>query len=166
MLVNISACYRCALPTIDSLRTLSLRLALTVLLSLAVASKALAADSVLFVNSSASTGGDGASWSTAYLDLQDAIAEAYARTIGTSDTITIKVAQGTYYPDRFNDATSGSNDRSKSFELHARVRIEGGYSGSGTTRDPSTYLTYLDGDIGTANSNTDNSYHVVRADAD
>jgi hypothetical protein len=41
--------------------------------------------------------------------------------------------------------------------------MKGGYSGSGDTREPETYLTYLDGDIKTPSDSSDNSYHIVVA---
>jgi predicted outer membrane repeat protein len=100
---------------------------------------------------------DGSSWSTAYTDLQLALAAA------TSGD-TIKVAQGTYKP-------TSTTDRTVNFQLINGVALYGGYAGSSSTapdtRDASLYPTTLSGDIGTPGDNSDNSYQIlVAADTD
>ncbi len=94
---------------------------------------------------------DGASWDTAYLNPQEALAAAVA-----GDTI--RVADGTYKP------TSGTT-RTISFNLKTGVNLLGGYAGYGAAdpdaRDIAANATILSGDIGTPGSKTDNSYHVV-----
>ncbi len=94
---------------------------------------------------------DGTSWDTAYLNPQEALAAAVS-----GDTI--RVADGTYTP------TSGT-DRTISFNLKTGVSLLGGYAGYGAAdpnaRDIVANATILSGDIGTAGTNTDNSYHVV-----
>ena len=115
--------------------------------------------------------GDGQSWSTPYGVLQDAISEAlYLTTVvfGHEDnTVTIHIAGGYYYPDRFNDSATGTNSRTESFSLLQRVTMKGHYRGlsAGTGQSPedrvSTINSYLDGDIGS--TLTDNSLHVVSA---
>ena len=69
----------------------------------------------------------------------------------------IWVATGTYYP------TTGI-DRAISFQLANCVAIYGGYPTGGGTRDWNANVTTLSGDIGIANDDTDNSYHVVVGD--
>ena len=109
--------------------------------------------SVLYVNAAASgPTHDGASWATAFTDLQAAIAAS-----GASDEIW--VAAGTYKP------TSGT-DRTIGFALKNGVGIYGGFAGTETLRsqrDPAARVTTLSGEIGAAGTG-DNSYHVVTAD--
>ncbi|HWB54205.1 MAG TPA: hypothetical protein VG722_08430, partial [Tepidisphaeraceae bacterium] len=94
---------------------------------------------------------DGASWATAFTDLQQALAVA-----NVGDTI--EVGQGTYYP------TAGT-DRTATFELQNGISIEGGFAGYGATNpdqhNAALYPTTLSGDIGAAGDSSDNSYHVV-----
>ena len=110
--------------------------------------------SVLYVDASApGPDYDGASWGTAYKDLQLALGAASA-----GDEI--RIADGTYKP------TSGS-DRTISFALRDGVAIRGGYAGYGAAdpeaRDIAAYPTILSGDIGIVGSTNDNSYHVLTA---
>ncbi len=94
---------------------------------------------------------DGASWDTAYLNPQDALAVAVF-----GDTI--RVADGIYKP------TSGT-DRTISFRLKNGVSLQGAYGGYGAansdTRDITANVTILSGDIGTVASTADNCYHVL-----
>lgn len=94
---------------------------------------------------------DGASWATAYADLQQALAVA---TFGDE----IRVADGTYKP------TSGT-DRTISFNLKDGVSIFGGYAGLGAAdpdqREIAAFPSVLSGDIGAANNISDNSFHVA-----
>ena len=104
----------------------------------------------IFVDLNASGNDDGSDWPNAYVDLQDALAEAAA-----GDTI--MVAQGTYYP-------TDSTDRTLSFNIPDSVVILGGYDASDGSRDITVHNTILSGDIGTAGDSTDNSFHVVYAE--
>jgi len=70
---------------------------------------------------------DGRSWSTAYRTLQDAIDDS---AIGNGDEIRVK--QGTY-------SLTGAVKVAKA------VKIYGGFSGSGSTRNSETYITTIDG---------------------
>lgn len=94
---------------------------------------------------------DGGSWTTAYLDLQQALAAAVA-----GDEI--RVADGVYKP------TEGT-DRALSFRLKTGVRVLGGYAGAGAVnpdaRDKTVWVTSLSGDIGTVGVANDNSMTVV-----
>lgn len=94
---------------------------------------------------------DGASWNSAYQDLQQGLAAAVS-----GDEI--HVADGTYKP-------TGGTDRTISFVLKSGVSIFGGYAGDGASnpsaRDVAGNVTILSGDIGTTGDIADNSYHVV-----
>src|SRR5689334_17895402 len=96
---------------------------------------------------------DGASWTTAYTDLQAALTAAV-----TGDEI--HVADGTYKP-------TATTDRTISFQLKSGVKLYGGYAGFGAAnpdvRSVGATPTILSGDIGTAGTKTDNSYHVIAA---
>ena len=105
----------------------------------------------IYVDQGNSSGSeDGESWSTAYTALYDALNSA---TSGDE----IWVADGTYYP-------TDDTDRDSSFNLVEGVGVYGGFAGtesSSDDRDWETYETILSGDIGTADDNSDNVYHVV-----
>jgi predicted outer membrane repeat protein len=123
-----------------------------------------AADGILYVAKSGD-GSDGLSWTTAYTDLQAALAEAVS---GNQ----IWVARGVYIPGVYVTDT---------FTLTAGVQLYGGFDPAGGVdefdeRDWGAYPTVLSGDIGGDDTNTDgvvlttthivgdNSYHVVTAD--
>ncbi|HEY7113085.1 MAG TPA: right-handed parallel beta-helix repeat-containing protein [Thermoanaerobaculia bacterium] len=111
-----------------------------------------AAASVIYVDA-ASSGSthDGASWASAFVDLQAALTAATA-------TDEIWVAAGTYKP--------AATDPTASFALKNGVGIYGGFAGTETLRsqrDPAGHVTTLSGEIGAAGTG-DNSYHVVTAD--
>jgi len=102
------------------------------------------------VKADATGANNGLSWADAYTDLQAGLAAAE-----WGDEIW--VAQGTYKP------TSGTL-RTVSFQLVAGVGLYGGFAGAETERgqrDWEANATILSGNIGTAGSATDNSYHVV-----
>ncbi len=112
---------------------------------------------------------DGLSWTTAYTNLQDALAVA-------TDGTEIWVAAGVYYPDEGRGQTN--NDRGASFALKNGVEIYGGFAGTETERSqrqPRANLTVLSGDIdgndgtdsngvvtATTNIMGSNAYHVIR----
>ena len=107
-----------------------------------VVRSALPSVSVLFVDDSAAPGGDGASWATAYRDLQQALADASA-----DPTVTeIRVAEGLYFPD------AGTGDRAAEFLLTGQsdLALLGGFPDGGgplEERDPVMHLTVLSGDL-------------------
>ena len=124
---------------------------------------ALEADvSILYVNVTAPPGGDGASWATAYADLQDALCVALLPGASVTE---IWVATGVYTPDR------GAGTRTDSFTLVSGVAVYGGFAGWETDldqRDWEMSITTLSGDL--ANDDplgmeyfVENSYHVVDA---
>lgn len=111
---------------------------------------------VFYVNGAADGDGDGASWATAYNDLQDALDLADS---GSQ----IWIAAGTYRP------TQGTN-RETAFVIKEGVEIYGGFDGatddSLDDRDVVNNITILSGDIGMVNDMADNSYHVLFAGSD
>ena len=113
---------------------------------------------ILYVDPDATGNGSGLSWANAFASLRDALLAAIS-----GDEIW--VANGTYHP-------SATNDVTESFTMLSGVAVYGGFEGlSGaqeTSRgqrnpDPQTNGTILSGDIGVANDESDNSYHVIDA---
>lgn len=116
------------------------------------------APTVIYVDTSATGGNDGTSWTDAYTDVQTALGAA-------SSGDEIWVAEGIYYP--------GTTQES-SFALKDGVALYGGYPSGGGTRDVASNITVLSGDID-HNDTTDangvvtdpanivgnNAYHVV-----
>lgn len=105
------------------------------------------------VNASASGANDGTCWAGAYTSLQTALGAAVS-----GDEIW--VAAATYKP-------TATTTRTISFALKDGVGVYGGFVGTETMRsqrDPVAHVTTLSGEIGAAGV-SDNSYHVVLADA-
>jgi len=100
---------------------------------------------VVFVDDDAVPGGDGASWSTAYRSLQDALAAVRAGGVA----VEVRVAQGVYKADDGAGIVKG--DREVSFALDVAVTVRGGYAGVGAAdpdaRDVKGYVTTLSGDL-------------------
>lgn len=95
---------------------------------------------------------DGTNWTTAFARLQDGIDAAADRGGGE-----VWVAAGTYVP-------TTDSDRNATFQLRPGVGVYGGFLGDETRRDERNFVnnaTILSGDIGRANDDTDNAYHVV-----
>ena len=85
---------------------------------------------IIYVNKSATPGGDGTSWASPFDDLQTALASAV-------DGDEIRVAEGSYF-------VNGNTDTS--FEIPSGVAVYGGYSGvEGQSRDWESFVTILDG---------------------
>ena len=118
------------------------------------------------VKASSPPPGDGASWNTAYPDLQSALRDASCTEVW--------VAAGLYKP------TADPADRDTSFVLDRELAVYGGFAGNETLRDqrdPGAHVTVLSGDVDgndlgsggiseTANQTRgSNSYHVVTIDA-
>ncbi|MHC4558298.1 MAG: hypothetical protein ACYS80_13455, partial [Planctomycetota bacterium] len=125
---------------------------------------------VIYVDDNAAGAHNGSSWTDAYPCLQNALVD-----VVSGDEI--RVAQGTYKPDRhlvisprLGSQIQSSGDRTAMFQLISSVTIKGGYAGFSETdphtRDIKLYETILSGDLngndGTNfTNNGDNSYHVV-----
>ncbi len=131
------------------------------------------AGGIIYVDVDAAGLGDGTAWCDAYTTLQDAIVAAVPGN-------TIRIAQGTYYPDEGGGQTP--NSRMSSFTLVSGVIWEGGYAGCGEVdpdaRDIETFVTTLSGDLqqddagGVAAADLlaeltrlDNAYEVIIADS-
>jgi hypothetical protein len=125
--------------------------------------------SIIHVDASATPGGDGQSWNTAFDNLQDALAVAVTG-------VEVWLADGVYYP---NVSTGSSpQDQTLTFTLIEGVNLYGGFAGNETElgqRNPETNITILSGDIDGDDFNIDtnniaetvidiqgsNSYHVL-----
>jgi len=113
----------------------------------------------IHVDASRPAGGDGASWASAFQDLQAALAAAAA----AGDFREIWVAAGRYRPDPSSQAVS--------FQLANKVALYGGFTGAETVRearDPAANRTVLTGDLAgndgpNFSNNAENSRTVVRA---
>ena len=125
------------------------------------------AQMTLYVDDDAVTGGNGTSWSSAFMYLQDALAVA----AGGDE---IHVAGGMYRPDQSESGVVQPGNRAASFEMIDNVTIRGGYAGLGDpnnpdVRDPNEFESILSGDLNGDDlpdfgNRADNSYHVLVAD--
>ena len=122
------------------------------------------AGTVLYVDDIAPPGGDGSSWETAFMFLQDALAVP-----GPAE---IRIAQGTYQPDRDVENPGGTGVRTALFSLANDTTLRGGYLGLSADKgqDPDersdAYETILSGDLAGDDepgfvNNGENSYHVI-----
>ncbi|MFB1012132.1 MAG: right-handed parallel beta-helix repeat-containing protein, partial [Bacteroidia bacterium] len=112
---------------------------------------------VIFVDYSSTGTNTGASWTNAYTSLQSAVANAVS-----GDEVW--VAAGTYKPSAYPVGRTTTDTREYAFYLESGVDYYGGFDGTETSisqRDYRANVTILSGDIGTANSTSDNCYHVL-----
>ena len=106
-----------------------------------VASPRLGFADIMYVDAGAPPGGDGASWETAFVHLQDALNVA-------TNGAQIWVAEGAYTPDQGGGQTAG--DRDATFQLRNQIALYGGFAGNEITleqRDVGTHHTVLSGDL-------------------
>lgn len=105
----------------------------------------------VYVDASVASSGNGTSWSTAYKELREAMANTLL-----CGNATLHIAKGTYKP------TADDADRASSFAILAgNVKLLGGYPPGGGARNPVANPVYLDGNIGDLSERRDNSYHVL-----
>ncbi len=102
-------------------------------------------EEILYVDDSATDGlNNGNSWADAYINLQDALAEA----ANNCSVTEIWIAEGTYTPDQGEEQTPG--DRDATFQLLNNLRLYGGFAGAEASfdeRDPELNETILSGDL-------------------
>ncbi|MEN6424782.1 MAG: right-handed parallel beta-helix repeat-containing protein, partial [Phycisphaerales bacterium] len=103
---------------------------------------------VIYVDDDAPTGGNGTSWTAAYRFLQDALTDAEA----TGEAVEVRVAQGTYTPNRSAAKPQGGTGAgARYFLLTDGVSLLGGYAGLAgedpNARDIRSYQTVLSGDL-------------------
>lgn len=107
----------------------------------------------LYVDSTATGGNTGLSWTNAFTDLQ--LALTYGDSFPCKIVDTIFVASGTYFP--------STSDRSLSFEILNGMKVIGGYPTGGGVRNWTLNPTILSGEINNLGSTSDNTYNIVRA---
>jgi hypothetical protein len=129
-----------------------------------VSSVTVAQKNVFYVDDDATGKNDGSSWANAYRYLQDALADANE----APKPVEIRVAQGTYTPDRGVGQIRW--DWNSKFLLKSGTTIKGGFAGVGAD-DPNAWDYLNNPTILTADLNKDdlpdfanrldNSYHVI-----
>jgi parallel beta-helix repeat protein len=126
---------------------------------------------VLFVNSAVETSGDGASWETAFAEVQEGIDAAWAMVNeGSLTTCEVWVATGTYKPTKDSTGNPEPEDvRTRTILLKPGVALYGGFLGGETSRDQRDIAaneTILSGDSKDKANPYDDSYHVVTGSDD
>jgi len=116
---------------------------------------------IIYVDDDANTPGDGSSWQKAYKYLQDALADAN----DSEKPIEIRVAQGTYKPDRGAGRKTGNVEAT--FRLINGVAVRGGHAGLAgvdpNARDIDRYESILSGDLGDDDPDMSESWdHIYR----
>ncbi|MFK7934545.1 MAG: choice-of-anchor Q domain-containing protein [Saprospiraceae bacterium] len=107
------------------------------------------AQTIIYVDKSATGSNNGNSWQNAYTELRSAIANA---TCGVATEF--RIATGTYLP-------TSTNNRNISFELCNNWQLKGSYPAGGGTVNPLINPTILSGNIGAVANPNDNCYHVI-----
>lgn len=134
--------------------------------------------STLFVEDDAAAGGDGLSWDSAYVSLQDALDRAAVLNADAdpdNDVAQVWLAEGTYKPAALSDSdldgTIDTDPRSATFSLLDGVSLYGGFAGTEAAIDQRptapdgswVHQTVLSGDIGALDEPSDNAYTVLTA---
>lgn len=142
------------MATPNSIRSASLRFALTLASTCVLCANYSQAQNVWHVNRAAAAGGDGLSWASAFDTLDLALAAA-AQSVGTDD---VRIARGVYTPSTLTDP---SRPRSATFKLAAGTRLQGGWNAVTNQPPPAGYWngTTLSGDLGSVGR----ALHVVTA---
>ncbi|MEL6988319.1 MAG: glycoside hydrolase family 9 protein, partial [Bacteroidota bacterium] len=102
---------------------------------------------VLYVNNAASGNADGSPWQDAFTDLSSALSSDCI-----ANTDTIKISKGLYIPN--------TNNRSFKFGINKDLVVQGGFDALGNY-NPNVNTVTISGNIGDANLNSDNLYHVI-----
>ncbi|WP_173275505.1 S-layer homology domain-containing protein [Paenibacillus sp. NEAU-GSW1] len=125
-------------------------------------------DGIVYVKASAAGRNNGTSWSNAYRDLEQALSKTEVNS-GTE----IWVAKGTYYPSAHQ---TGSDRRTRHFEMENGVAIRGGFAGTETfengvtkeallaNRNFAVNETILSADINKDKTANGNVYSVFKND--
>ena len=116
---------------------------------------------IIYVDGSATGNNNGTTWTDAFTDLNDALAQAANASLGTA----VWIAQGTYTP-----APPGGL-RSRTFAIPTGITVHGGFQSGATSTsqaDNNLYPTILSGDLDADDApgfvnRSDNSLHVVTA---
>jgi hypothetical protein len=126
------------------------------------------AGGIRYVDDDAPPGGDGLTWETAYRYLQDALAVAAVSGGAVGE---IRVARGTYTPDRSERDPGLQTDQTAAFQLLNGVALVGGFLGRSAApgEDPDersiTHETILSGDLAGNDiypwNRQENGVHVV-----
>lgn len=120
------------------------------------------AQTIVYVDESASGANDGTSWQDAYTNLQDAFDEANAGSGGYA----IHAAEGVYYPDEDMDGDHTGDAPGEAFAfLRDGIVLRGGYPSGGGMRDPSANPTVLSGDITQNDGDPDGDGVIEQGDA-
>lgn len=129
---------------------------------------------ILYVDSVATSGGDGSSWQKALSQLADALNAADTLNHHLPGTVKqIWVAKGTYIPlykvaEQYNDGVQTSN-KDKSFLLIKNVQLYGGFAGNETSlsqRDITKIYTENNTTLTGILGNGDTAYHVFISSGD
>ena len=112
---------------------------------------------IIYVDANATGTNDGTDWTNAFTDLEVALSLQECGLTGE-----IRVAGGqTFTPSTSRLCTNNCDSpRDYYFLIHEDIQLKGSYDVSTNTQDYSN-PTILSGDIGVANDNNDNTYHVI-----
>ncbi len=105
---------------------------------------------VIYVDASAPSGGDGTSWSTAYKYLVDACLEVDQIQHAYNWAPVIYVAEGVYYPGESENQWAIDNTAPENFGnfgIISHLQMLGGFPSGGGKRDPEKYISVISGDI-------------------
>jgi len=113
----------------------------------------------IYVDNDAAGNNDGTSWENAYTYLQDALADANS----AAKPVEIRVAQGTYTPDKGAAQSPGYN--LASFQLINNVTVKGGFAGlieqAPNEWNVGIYKTILSGDLNSNDEPVVDLYNIL-----